>query len=154
LQRDAIDAAFAGIEVARSTVADGDVRFDAALDQIALRFADALAVRVDDAHVVEAVRQLARVENRPDVRGIEHLPAFGLAFGYSGTGELDQSTRLEVRAMDVERDPAVLVVAGAALVGGDPADRQRQKVGAQGERVSARRVSGELALPWRARSRM
>ena len=141
LQRHAVGAALAGAEVAGAADADAHVVLDRPLDQEALRLHDPLAVGVGDHHVVQAVRRVAQVEDGADVGGVYHLPALGLDLGHAGTGELDQRAGREAGPEDVEADPAVGVVAGAALIGGDAGDLQRQQVGAQGHRRAAGRLA-------------
>ena len=131
LQADAVDGTVAGLDVARAANADGDIRLDHALDQVAVRLGDALPVGVDHRQVVQAVRRMAQVEHGADARGVQHLPARRLDLELPRAGKLDERAGGEARALDVDRDPAVVVVAGPALVRADPRDRQRQRVGAQ-----------------------
>ena len=134
LQAEAVGGRIAGLDAARAADADRHVGGDAALDQVAVRLDDALAVRVGDDEVVQARRYMAQVEDGADVGGIQHLPAFGFDLELARARELDQRARREAGALDVHRDPAVLVVANAAPVGRDPGDRQRHQVGAQRDR--------------------
>ena len=141
LQADAVEGRIARVEAARAADADAHIGLDGALDQVAVGLDDALAVGVDDQHVVQAQRHMAQVEHGADVRRVQHLPALGLDLELARPGQFDQGTSGKARALDVHRHPAVIVVADAALIGRDLGDGQRQQVGPQGDR----RGGGRLA---------
>ena len=134
LQRHAVGAAVARAQLARAADADGDIGLDGALDQVTVGFGHARAIRVGDAHVVQTVRRRTQIEHRADVRRIQHLPARGFDLVYARSRELHQRPGLEACAVDVQRDPAMGVIARAALVGRYLCDRERQQVGAQRDR--------------------
>ena len=148
LQRHAVGGAVAGIEIARTADADGDVVLDTALDQIAVRFGDALAIRVGDADVIQTQREVARVENRTDMRGVQHLPAGRLGLKHARARQLHDRAGLEAGAVDVQRHPAMRAVAHAAAVGRHLRDRQGQQIRAQrgGYLVAAARAHQDVVI--------
>ena len=131
LQADAVQRRVARLDLTRAADADGGVGLDHAFDQVAVGLDHPLAVRVADDHVVQAQGHMAQIEHRPDVGGIQHLPAFGLDLELTRACQLDQGAGGESCTLNVHADPAVVVVAHAALVGRDPGDGQRQQIGAQ-----------------------
>ena len=132
LQTHAVGGRVARADAARAANADGDVGLDGALNQVAVGLGHALAVGVDDAHVIQTQRHVAQVKNGADVRGVQHLPALGFDLELAGPAQLDQRARRKAGTFNVHRDPAVRIVAGAALVGRDAGDGQRQQIGAHG----------------------
>ena len=141
LQRHAVERRIARGNAARAADADGDVGLDHALDQVAVGLDHTLAVGVGHHHVVQAVGHVAQIEGGADQRGGYHLPAGRLDLEFTRTAQLDQRAGGEACAFYVHRHPAVRIVTGAALVGRDTGDGQRQQFGAQRHR----RAGGLLA---------
>ena len=141
LQRDAVERRVARGDAARAADTDGDVGLDHALDQVAVGLDHTLAVGVGHHHVVQPVRHIAQIEGGADPRGVDHLPARRLDLELARAAQLDQRAGRKARALDVHRHPAVRVVTGAALVGRDTGDGQRQQLGTQRHR----RAGGLLA---------
>ncbi len=127
-QREAIEAALAGPDDARTAERDAHVGRQRLFDQIAIRCDGDQTVRIDHLDVVEPVRRIAQIEDRNDPGWIHDLVADRLVLREARPHQLDDRLRIELGAGDHRGD----IAAVAALVLHDVGDAERQHMCKQG----------------------
>ena len=121
-ERDVVKAGRAWFQGSRASEAQGHVDRQGTLDKVAIWNDRDCTVRIDDLHVVQAVRRIAQVEDGHDGRCVDHLYPIGLDLADAWPDQLGHGACLELRAADRHRDPAAVT----ALIGRHVADLERQ----------------------------